>query len=213
MSELKTNSSNERHQPLPKKYNWRISQARRKLTEVQQLANRDSLTNLDSRRLFDERVKQLTEKGEPFGILMLDLDKFKKVNDDHGHHAGDVVLVKAANDVVLSIVGADILEWTRHDQPDRETDTIARWGGEEIAALLPKVSTKKDLFNIAERIRNSIGATPYIAVLGGSEISIPVTASIGGIIWRKGDNLEDTLIMVDHNLYEAKRTGRNKTII
>ena len=192
--------------PLPRKRAWKEERLRK-------LAYTDPLTGLGNRRLYNETLAELVKRPEPFAILMVDLDRFKKVNDKHGHSVGDIILVQTASDIALSIIGKDIQELTRHEPEEGPEDLVIRWGGEEIAAILYGVNNEADLRNIAERVRSAINETPYIAKINNQEHSIPITVSIGGVVWHPGDNIEDVNEVLDSNLYEAKNTGRNKVVV
>jgi diguanylate cyclase (GGDEF)-like protein len=134
------------------------------------------------------------------GILMVDLDHFKRVNDTHGHLAGDAVL-KAVADAIR--------------RESRDYDLAGRFGGEEFVLLLPGVSTE-NLLSRAERLRDRIKDLKVHTTgnnNGRVEIS-GVTASIGAVTYPYGgDHLDNLLLAVDSALYEAKRSGRNRTCL
>jgi len=154
----------------------------------------DPLTGMLNRRGFAERfeleVERAARTAEPFALLLGDIDHFKKLNDDHGHIAGDEAL-------------ASIGEALR--EACRQIDTAARIGGEEFALLLPGTGSD-EAFEAAERLREAVGA------LAGPD-GEPLTISFGvvehpahGPIW------SDLMRSADAALYEAKATGRNRTI-
>lgn len=164
------------------------------------MAIKDSLTGLYNRRYLMAHLKELLEKKEtsekPLGILMMDIDHFKSVNDTHGHNVGDEVLVQFAERISANL---------------RSFDLVARMGGEEFVALLPDVSVER-AEQIAERLRQSIEAPPMKASNEAGQITI--TTSLGGALISKGegDNPEAVLERADKQLYEAKNTGRNKVM-
>jgi diguanylate cyclase (GGDEF)-like protein len=162
-----------------------------------QLSSRDALTGLANRRQFESvltrELDRVARAGEPALLLMLDIDHFKRVNDSHGHGAGDLVL-KAVADALMHCV--------------RPMDTVARIGGEEFAIALPNCPPAFGPM-VAERIRARIERTP-IAIGPGASIS--VTVSLGGAFapqWVRS-NLKLWLERADKQLYLAKRNGRNR---
>lgn len=162
--------------------------------ELERLASTDGLTGLLNRRRFDEialaEIDRAQRYGRPFSLLLVDLDHFKLVNDSFGHNAGDAVLRSAAQRVMASV---------------RTTDVVARYGGEELAVLLPETDEVEALV-VAERIRETIGGQPVEHE--GREIV--VTASVGGSEYASSDDSVARLIgRADAALYRAKQMGRN----
>ncbi|WP_133477571.1 GGDEF domain-containing protein [Cognatilysobacter segetis] len=159
-------------------------------------AAQDALTGLANRRTLDVRLaaehERVRRHGDPLSVLMLDLDFFKRVNDEHGHAAGDRVLAAAAGAL------ADEL---------RAIDLGARFGGEEFCAMLPETPLD-DALRVAERIRRRIGAMQ--TDFGGK--AIPVTVSIGAAQLAEGETIGSLLARTDAALYEAKRGGRNRCV-
>jgi len=162
-----------------------------------QLSSRDALTGLVNRRQFESvltrELDRVARAGEPALLLMLDIDHFKRVNDSHGHGAGDLVL-KAVADALAHCV--------------RPMDTVARIGGEEFAIALPNCPPAFGPM-VAERIRARVART-RIAVAPGTTIS--VTVSLGGAFapqWVRS-NLKLWLERADKQLYRAKSGGRNR---
>lgn len=158
---------------------------------------RDALTGVFNRRhfhdVFDQLLRQAHETRQPLGVLLIDLDHFKKVNDTHGHLAGDEclrVLSRKLADTVFS-----------------ENAIVARFGGEEFVVALPACNPSR-LLEIAERLRRRVGAEPVH--YAGKEITI--TASIGAFSVPPGWNhgADDVLHHVDDALYAAKNAGRNR---
>jgi diguanylate cyclase (GGDEF)-like protein len=129
----------------------------------------------------------------PVGLILLDLDDFKAVNDTHGHLQGDAVLRGVAH-----VLG----------QSTREGDTAARYGGEEMALILPHTDLD-GAYAIAERIRNQIALMTIPRVDGDG--ALKVTASVGVSATIAGEK-DDLVAQADAALYQAKRTGKNRTI-
>ncbi len=156
----------------------------RQASTYKDLAYTDMLSGLPNRRAFEDHAIQLMDRTEakPAAVLMMDLDRFKQVNDSKGHEAGDRVLAQMARTIAECL---------------RDGDFIARFGGDEFAALLPGTGLK-EAEAMAERIRKGVEET-------GSEDS--VTASIG--IAMLENDIRGALLQADIALYEAKRLGRN----
>jgi diguanylate cyclase (GGDEF)-like protein/putative nucleotidyltransferase with HDIG domain len=164
--------------------------------QLAELSATDHLTGSRNRRHFMTTLRTELERPDridPPAVLMIDLDRFKSVNDTYGHVAGDTVLVAAA-DRLRSVV--------------REGDTVARYGGEEFAVLLPEMPDAETLEWRAEAIRRSVSLSP---VLLSGDTELTVTASCGAAIWAEGDTDEALLDAVDRALYAAKRGGRDRT--
>jgi len=164
--------------------------------KLQKEANIDKWTGAYNKTYFNKALEQEVKKskisGEPLSLIMLDLDFFKRVNDDYGHDAGDYVL-KAMADIVLK-------------SAIRGNDVFARYGGEEFCILLPGTNLKQS-FAIAERLRIQIQDFKFI--YDGQEL--PVTASIGVSDYRQGVNSpQDLFKRADKAVYTAKDNGRNQ---
>ena len=163
--------------------------------ELKAHARTDELTNLPNFRAFRERIDLEIERAERypehFGILILDLDRFKKYNDTYGHLAGNDALQRVAH-VIREAV--------------RTVDFPARYGGEEFAVIVPQIDGAT-LTAIAERIRKNVEAMP--APAGGAQ----VTVSIGAAIYPDDGTAADALFRAaDERLYAAKGAGRNRVV-
>ncbi|GMV07981.1 MAG: hypothetical protein AMXMBFR53_42560 [Gemmatimonadota bacterium] len=172
---------------------------RRANAELERLALTDSLTGLANRRHFMERLEAEVERAQryhrPLSVVLLDLDHFKKVNDTHGHAAGDEVLRGAAR-ALRSVC--------------RDVDIPARWGGEELALLLPETDAAGARI-VAERVRERIQAQAYTGPSGGG---FGVTASLGvATADESGLSAEALLHASDKALYRAKDEGRNRVVL
>lgn len=165
-----------------------------KYYRAKQLARKDSLTLLGNRlameTAFENEVARAQRFGQPFTMLIIDIDKFKRINDTYGHSAGDVVIRRLADEIQQSL---------------RPYDQGFRYGGEEFVVLLSQTVMAKGL-QIAERIRMASQAR-RLCEAGGEA----VTVSIGGAEFRcEDDNLSQLFERADAALYQAKRQGRNQ---
>jgi len=169
---------------------------RQKEAQLQSLALLDPLTGLRNRRLLHRAMEQQTRRtqseGEPFCVLVLDLDHFKQINDQHGHAAGDEVLIASA-DRLKTLV--------------RRKDALFRTGGEEFLLLMPNTSRAAGL-DLAERIRAVFSQGAVIGALA----DYPVTVSIGLAAAGPGEELDAATILkrADQLMYKAKKLGRNR---
>ena len=165
-----------------------------------ELAVTDQLTGLHNRRYMASQLDALVRRasvggGDPVGLLVIDIDHFKKINDNFGHQVGDEVLREFAVRLASNV---------------RAIDLPVRFGGEEFVVVMPD-TTLADAERIAERIRLHVAGSPF-RVLGGEElltvtISIGVAASLGA-----GDGPDALLKRSDEAMYEAKISGRNRVI-
>jgi len=166
------------------------------------LATRDPLTQLYNRRTFlefaQEMIFQAQRHDNGLCLIMLDLDHFKLINDNHGHQAGDMVLKSVAETIEKTMRNADI---------------CGRYGGEEFCILLPE-TTRDGALIIAERIRSSIELCeinlPHLSKT--EQIIIHVTTSVGVAQWQPDSTIEQLTHIADKALYQAKATGRNCVI-
>ena len=163
--------------------------------QAELLATTDGLTGLLNRRTFNAqlqgRLREAQRYARPLSLLLLDIDHFKKVNDAHGHPAGDAVLRGVAKVA---------------QRQARETDIVARYGGEEMALILPETDAR-GAHAIAERLRKAVEAAAHPTEHG----SLRVSVSIGVATWSGGDGGEGALVeAADKALYRAKQAGRNR---
>ncbi|TCS82525.1 diguanylate cyclase [Tepidibacillus fermentans] len=158
--------------------------------ELRSLSVTDVLTNAYNRRYFiqklEEEIERARRNGNKFSLVMLDIDRFKSINDRFGHNAGDLVLKRIAEMIKNRI---------------RKIDILVRWGGEEFIILLPD-TTVKNAARLAEELRVNL-----------SRMDIPgvgrVTASFGVVSYCLGDTVDSLVNKVDNMMYEAKAAGRN----
>jgi two-component system cell cycle response regulator len=160
-------------------------------------ATHDALTGVWSRgaalHLLGAEVQRGARANTSTGILMIDLDHFKNVNDTYGHITGDEVLKEAAN---------------RIGQAVRSYDFVGRYGGEEFIAILTNC-TLEDLRVVAERIRSAVADLP----IGTKNAHVKATVSIGGVVTTNQAHDLEFLAAADSALYDAKRSGRNRVVI
>jgi diguanylate cyclase (GGDEF)-like protein/PAS domain S-box-containing protein len=170
---------------------WKVAER-----ELERVAYQDSLTALANRRYFlaeAERAAAGADRhGQDLSLLMFDLDHFKRINDQHGHQAGDDVLCRVAERTRKSL---------------RTEDMPARWGGEEFVVLLPLTALPQAML-VADRLRAAIGATPTPTCAG----PLPVTCSCGVAQRRRAEPIVDLIARADAALYQAKDSGRNACV-
>jgi diguanylate cyclase len=143
------------------------------------------------------RLSQITamEKDEPLSVFLIDIDHFKKFNDDYGHQVGDQVLRLVAKVLQEGV---------------REVDLAARYGGEELIAVLPGADLEA-CTAVAERIRSRIAEAKLTRRATGKEIG-SITVSIGVAQFRLAESADNMIERCDRGLYQAKRLGRNRTV-
>ncbi len=157
--------------------------------KLRALSRLDSLTGLPNRRAADEMLAQLLKDGAPAALLAVDVDHFKRINDEHGHLVGDRALVHLA-----ALLRAEL----------RAADAVARIGGEELLVLMPH-SGLDAATELAERLRERVAAQALR--VGGRELAM--TVSIGVALRHAVDSAESWLARADAAMYTAKRAGRN----
>lgn len=180
------------------KWRMKVAAAEQRAEEFEWSSYRDFLTDLANRRYFDRCLHDFTEEaranGEDFGVLVLDLDRFKRVNDTYGHLLGDEVLRAVAKIMVANV---------------RKTDLAARLGGEEFGVLLSGPLAADHLHAIAEKLRLAVARHDWSSIAE----KLKVTVSIGGALYSetRGEPLQ-MLASADKRLYKAKQAGRNRVV-
>ena len=160
------------------------------------LSSQDSLTGLKNRRYFTQRAKaewqEFKRHNRAFSLLIVDIDFFKKINDEFGHHVGDTVLVKIAKTLENNL---------------RESDVIARWGGEEFLILLPSLNVQ-EAYWVAEKLRKCVAEQ----VIEAPPHSVKVTITCGVADIKDYDSVDACIHAVDKKLYVGKESGRNAVV-
>ncbi|RUO22259.1 sensor domain-containing diguanylate cyclase [Aliidiomarina iranensis] len=163
-------------------------------TELEEQASTDPLTSLANRRAGQAKLEAAYEialdTGEPFCVIMADIDHFKPINDDYGHQRGDEILREISKVILQGI---------------RSSDVAVRWGGEEFLILLHKC-TSTDVEKQIDSLREKIAKISF------SDVGT-VTMSFGIASFRKGEKLEDLISRADKAMYAAKKEGRNKVVL
>jgi diguanylate cyclase (GGDEF)-like protein len=173
---------------------------------LREMAIRDGLTRCYNHKYFKERLEQEIARARrydsPFTLGLLDIDNFRRINDSHGHAAGDVILVSVSNVIMAGL---------------RSTDVVARYGGEEFALLLVEAGVEEASI-IAARMREQIATQAF--TIGGdvpdeaqrSAVNVNVTVSIGMAQLGDKDNMDTLVKRADTALERAKRSGRNQVV-
>ena len=168
--------------------------ALKRVEELQQEASLDALTQVGNRRYTEARLYATFAEFEhhqfPFGILFVDVDHFKRVNDTYGHDIGDHALCMVAKTLARNL---------------RTFDFVGRWGGEEFLVLIMNVDGPK-LAQVAEKLRVLIENSRFVA----ENQEIRVTVSMGATVAQKGDTIEKLVKRADRMLYASKQDGRNR---
>jgi len=154
----------------------------------------DSLTKLPNRRAFQQHLESAAKRsaraGSTFAVAYIDLDHFKPINDQCGHHVGDIVLSTMAERLSLAVRGCDF---------------VARIGGDEFVAIIEEIKTNEDIIPIVERILKSINES-----FTAENFQIEISCSIGIAIYPKDGDLDKLLVCADTAMYKAKEHGKNQ---
>jgi diguanylate cyclase (GGDEF)-like protein len=168
-----------------------LAEMRERLEDLERLADTDTLTPLPNRRRFERElqrvVSQANRHGTPAAVLYIDLNGLKRVNDRHGHVAGDAALIHVAR-LLQALI--------------RTTDVVARIGGDEFGLILDHLDHNSAI-ETAERISRCIASTPLD--LGGTEVRLDAAIGVATIL--SGDSAADVMNRADRNMYRAKSEG------
>lgn len=172
--------------------NTELAQA---LEAIRELANTDPMTHCLNRRAglecMGSEKARFERHGVPFGIILIDVDHFKQVNDTYGHTVGDAVLITFSERLRAGLRS--------------KVDHLVRWGGEEFLCVVTACD-QASLIAKAESLRAAVAASP----LGQPLEELPITASMGVAVYRAGDSIDITVDRADKALYRAKHNGRNR---
>jgi diguanylate cyclase (GGDEF)-like protein/PAS domain S-box-containing protein len=171
-----------------------ITERKRSEAYIRHMAHHDELTGLPNRTLLQERaahaIESVRQVGQQIAVLLIDLDRFKQINDSLGHHAGDVVLCTVA---------------ARLKHCVRSSDTVARMGGDEFVILLPHVDSPQQAERVAAKLLNAM-----VEPMQAGPHRLTVTPSIGIACWpADGEDLTTLLRNADAAMYQCKNNGRN----
>lgn len=173
------------------------AQIEQRMLEQQRLALLDSLTQLPNRNAYEQRLNYETERWQryqrPLVLAVCDIDRFKSINDNFGHLAGDKVLR-----IIAKTLRARL----------RKTDFVARFGGEEFVILLPETE-QQDAFQTLDAIREAVASSPFHF----REKPVVITLSIGIAVFRNDATADDVFELADAALYQAKQGGRNRCAV
>ncbi|MFI8418362.1 GGDEF domain-containing protein [Serratia sp. NPDC078593] len=156
-------------------------------------ATTDSLTHINNRASVDYKLKLQSSERRPCGLMILDLDDFKKVNDTHGHLSGDMLLASVGRLLHESVRGEDF---------------VGRYGGEEFIVITASVDPQV-IARVAERIRSNVENTVFDVCEGAG---LRITISIGTSIYLPGMSMAKAMSTADAALYQAKRSGKNRVV-
>jgi diguanylate cyclase (GGDEF)-like protein len=164
--------------------------------QLREQASTDALTGLANRGAIFERLEREARRsvadGQALGVMMVDVDHFKSVNDTYGHAAGDAVLKEVSRRLRDSV---------------RPGDSVGRYGGEELLVVVPDCD-QTGLWLTAERLRTAVESAPVLTQVGAIRVTVSVGAAVGE--FRQAANVANLVSSADEALYRAKRSGRNR---
>lgn len=177
-----------------------VDQLRSNLEKVREEAMTDALTGVANRKRFDESMRKARRdadtKGEPFSLILCDIDFFKRFNDTWGHQTGDQV---------IRFVAACLSRFSR------EHHIVARYGGEEFGIVLPATSVDEARV-VAEKVRSTVESKRLLRKSTNEDLG-NITVSLGVSQFRDGESVECLIERCDTNLYKSKQTGRNRITV
>ncbi len=177
-------------------------QLSRAVAQVQELVIRDALTGLFNRKHMQDVLAREHERfhrtGQSYVVALLDVDHFKKINDVHGHHVGDDVLRGLAQHALASL---------------RQTDVVARWGGEEFLVVMPDIDHAHAGMAALARLRQALAEQRWHDEATPSRQTLQVSFSAGLARVRAGETIDQLIDRADRALYDAKDSGRNRDLL
>jgi diguanylate cyclase (GGDEF)-like protein len=181
---------------------YRTTRELKRIYVLEQETITDPLLGIFNRRFLDRRLLEEVQRSQRYrldlALLMVDIDHFKRVNDTWGHQIGDLVL-QHLTQLLLNAL--------------RQTDIVARFGGEEFVILLPH-TREQEAYKLAERLRHAVEITPLLMASGSSQLpELRVTVSIGcACLLPDDDDAHSLLERCDQSMYQAKQEGRNRVV-
>ena len=167
---------------------------------IVQLASRDCLTGLKTRRHFeaqlDREFKRAERSGSPLALVIIDIDDFKMMNDTHGHYVGDMLLRQISSTLMKEL---------------REIDTLARYGGDEFVAILPD-TTSTSAAHVAERLNKRVEAAPLFTAPPSRLVHLTISLGVASFP-QEAKSQRELFEAADAALYDAKRAGRNRVVL
>ncbi len=180
--------------------NASVMDARRKLQELRHVATTDPLTGIGNRKHLEGRlsavIAEYQRNASVAGLLFMDVDHFKQVNDTYGHNTGDKVLRMVAKTIRYAL---------------RNTDTVGRWGGDEFVAILYDMQEKSGLQISAEKVQTLVEHSRLDLDMEGQGLG--VTLSMGGTLLQPEDTHDSLIQRADELMYQSKHTGRNRVTV
>ncbi|WP_417565394.1 diguanylate cyclase [Marinobacter sp.] len=190
------------NQTLEIRVQERTEELERANEQLKAISLTDGLTHVANRRQFDEKLenewKRALRHGHPLSLLMLDIDHFKRVNDELGHLVGDDCLTEVA-----ALCAAEV---------QRTGDLLARYGGEEFSILLP-ATCEEGAVQVAERVRQAIARSPVHSGEGVAPVSLTVSVGVATVVPTQSMLPHELIRQADEALYAAKESGRNRVVV
>ncbi len=190
------------NQTLEMRVQERTEELERANEQLKAISLTDGLTHVANRRRFDEKLedewKRALRHSHPLSMLLLDIDHFKRVNDELGHLVGDDCLTEVA-----ALCAAEV---------QRTGDLLARYGGEEFSILLP-ATPEKGAVQVAERVRQAIARSPVHSGEGVAPVSLTVSVGVATLVPTQGMEAHELIRQADEALYAAKESGRNRVMV
>ncbi|MCP4066480.1 MAG: diguanylate cyclase, partial [Gammaproteobacteria bacterium] len=180
----------------------RTDELERANEQLRAISLTDGLTHVANRRRFDEKLqdewKRAQRHGHPLSLLLLDIDHFKRVNDELGHLVGDDCLTEVA-----ALCAAEV---------QRSGDLLARYGGEEFIILLP-ATPEEGAVRVAERVRQAVARSPVYSSERVAPVSLTISVGVACVVPDPDMEPQELIRQADEALYSAKESGRNRVMV